>query len=133
MALKWWCPSCWADLAGPEERCRCGFDPAEYRPDYVERLIATLRHPIAERATHAAALLGQIGDPRAVGPLTGALSSSDPYLQAEAATALGRIGDPAAAPALARVLEEGSAPARSAAARALAALRRNGDERRAGR
>jgi HEAT repeat protein len=121
---QWWCPRCWRRLGGPGERCACGFDPASDDRDYVERLVATLRHPLGDRAVHAAATLGAIGDRRAVPGLLDALGAPDPYLQAEAARALGTLGDRRAAPALAELARTGSVPGRRAADDALAALDR---------
>jgi HEAT repeat protein len=90
----------------------------------VERLVATLRHPLGDRAVHAAATLGAIGDRRAVPALLDALGAPDPYLQAEAARALGTLGDRRAAPALAELARTGSVPGRRAAGDALVALDR---------
>jgi HEAT repeat protein len=120
--MTWWCPRCWAELAGPHEACACGYDPATDRRDLVERLADTLRHPLADRAVHAASVLGSIGDRRAVPALCAALRAADPYLQAEAAAALGGIGCPEAVEPLALLLEQGALPGRMAAVRALSAL-----------
>ena len=123
MSPRWWCSSCWADLPNPLARCaRCGFDPAADSRDFTDKLVATLRHPLPDRAVHAAATLGRLGERKAVPALCEALRAPDPYLQAEAAAALERLGDPRAVPALAGLLMDGGLPGRLAAARALGAL-----------
>ena len=48
-------------------------------------------------AHRAAAVLGRMSDPRAVGPLVAALGHADPRVRAECCTALGGLRDPATA------------------------------------
>jgi HEAT repeat protein len=65
-------------------------------PDYVEKLIAALRHEEPETTVRAAWILGRIADRRAVGPLIDAAGrGGDPEFLAAVVEALGRIGDPA--------------------------------------
>lgn len=125
MSLRWWCSSCWADLPDALARCpSCGFDPSADHRDFTDKLVATLRHPLPDRAVHAAEALGRRGERKAVPGLCEALRAPDPYLQAEAAAALERLGDDRAVPALAGLLMEGALPGRLAATRALRSFRR---------
>lgn len=55
---------------------------------------------------HAAATLGDIGDPCAVEPLIVALKDSDIHVRCAAARALGKIGDPRATEPLTLILKE---------------------------
>lgn len=65
-------------------------------PDYVEKLIAALRHEEPQTTVRAAWILGRIADRRAVGPLIDAAAGGgDPEFLAAVVEALGRIGDPA--------------------------------------
>lgn len=123
MSLRWWCTSCWQQLPDALARCAsCGFDPTTDPRDLTDKLAAALRHPLPDRAVHAAATLGGLGQRKAVPALCEAVRAPDPYLQAEAAAALERLGDARAVPALAGLLVAGALPGRLAAARALAAL-----------
>lgn len=71
----------------------------------------------------AAALLGKLGDPAAVGPLSRALSDGNKTVRWMAAQALARLGNPAAIPALKGLLSrETDGSVRTQAEKALAAL-----------
>jgi hypothetical protein len=71
----------------------------------------------------AAALLGKLGDPAAVAPLSRALSDGNKTVRWMAAQALARLGDPAAIPALKTLLtRESDGPVRTQAEKALALL-----------
>jgi HEAT repeat protein len=59
----------------------------------VEPLIALLSSRSSARL-HAAEVLGNIGDPRAVEPLTGALENGPPPLRRRAEAALEKLGRP---------------------------------------
>ena len=65
------------------------------------------------------ALLGRIGDPRSIGPLSDALRHSDEGVRREAARALARFDDPAARAALAEALAHPSATTRADTAAAI--------------
>lgn len=62
------------------------------------------RHREARR--FAAEALGQLGDARAVEPLSAALTADDKYLARQAAQALGQIGDPRAVESLIAALKD---------------------------
>jgi hypothetical protein len=71
----------------------------------------------------AAALLGKLGDPAAVAPLSRALSDSNKTVRWMAAQALARLGDPRAVPALkALLVRENDGPVRTQVEKALAIL-----------
>jgi HEAT repeat protein len=110
--------------APPEDRWGLAEDEG------VEALIRRLRSPEvdADAQADAAFSLGQIGDPRAVGPLIDALRDEDTIVRAEAAGALGGLGDRAAVDPLIRALYDAHWEVRSNAALSLGAL---GDSRAA--
>jgi HEAT repeat protein len=110
--------------APPEDRWGLAEDEG------VEALIRRLRSPAvdADAQADAAFSLGQIGDPRAVGPLIDALRDEDTIVRAEAAGALGGLGDRAAVDPLIRALYDAHWEVRSNAALSLGAL---GDSRAA--
>ena len=88
----------------------------------VELLVAVLNGPGWYVRSDVATALGQIGDPRAVGPLIGALGDSDEYVRAGAAEALGRIGDARAVEPLLKVLKDYPPRVNKAVAQALVLL-----------
>ena len=123
--LTFFCPSCRAGSRIDSGVCpRCGLSLDEARGDYVEKLIGlSLRHPVPSIPPMAAAILGRIGDRRAVEPLSRLLTeTADPALQEAAAEALGRLREAAAVPALIHCLRCGALRARLQAARSLASL-----------
>ena len=85
----------------------------------VEPLIRMLNADDARIRCEAAATLGEIGDPTAVGPLVGALADED--VAPVAADALVAIGEPAVAPVL-ELLEGGVGAARESAVEVLGRL-----------
>jgi HEAT repeat protein len=91
----------------------------------VEPLVRELcdhARPAANRRW-AAAILGEIGDRRAIRPLHDALADVDPELRARAAKALGRLRDlSSVGPLLDRLLNDPSSFVRTAVARALGSL-----------
>ncbi|NVM21381.1 MAG: HEAT repeat domain-containing protein [Desulfobacterales bacterium] len=91
----------------------------------VENLIAELKgeDPIARR--HAVRSLGEIRDPRSVGPLIVALNDADLLIQRHAVEALGKIKDPRAVEPLMAILDDENGPShvRMAAADALGRFR----------
>lgn len=73
----------------------------------VEALIKTLQHKKDPPAQNKAALaLGEIGDPRAVGPLIQALKDENDFVRLEAAEALGKIKDARAVKPLTQALKD---------------------------
>jgi HEAT repeat protein len=119
------CPECWAELPAAEQAVcpACGASLTEER-DFFEKLLRALWHPERTRAATAAAILGQLGDPRAVPPLIEvALHARDFGVQEAAVRSLGRLRDPRAIPALALLLRmESPLPVRLAVVEALAAF-----------
>ena len=105
MATRY-CPHCWAENAWSATTCRqCGaalLGPEVDGLPYVEQLLAALRHPEPETRARAAALLGEVGEPkdaRTVRALIDALSGTtdrdsrwDASLQVAAARSLGQLG-----------------------------------------
>lgn len=93
---RYYCPKCHHDF--PEELARCpdcGLDIKEYYDsrDYVDKLIAALRHPEPETPVRAAWLLGKIKDMRAVEPLIELVrETADVYAVRTGVEALGEIG-----------------------------------------
>jgi HEAT repeat protein len=106
------CPTCGADLhdlAGET---------------YEQKLIRALHHREPTVPIRAATILGELGSRAAVEALIEvAVSSADPYIQEAAVVALGRIRDSRALPCLDRLRREGMIPIRTAAHRAMKALR----------
>ena len=88
--------------------------------DFVEDLLAALRHPAPANRRHAAWILGELRERRAVGPLTEAMRGTrDPDLLEGAAEALGKIGDEAGVEPLAALLQGAFLGARVRAVEAL--------------
>ena len=60
--LTYYCPNCWIELSGDEERCPgCGYDLRAFEDlPYPEKLIRALHHPIPERRVMAAQILGEL-------------------------------------------------------------------------
>lgn len=91
------CPVCWRRLDADTKSCpACGTDIAGYlsQHDYVDLLIAALRHPDAGRRLLAAGILGERRETRALPALREILlgEARDVYLVKAAVVALGRIG-----------------------------------------
>ena len=94
---NYFCPRCWSELHEDRERCpRCNLNISEYLAgtDYIERLINSLRHPVADLRRWAAYLLGQLRDERAVRPLMALVRNEkeDLYVVRQAVRSLGLIG-----------------------------------------
>jgi len=86
----------------------------------VDPLVACLKHPHQAIPARAAAMLGRIGDPRALEPLVGILTGRPgTHAAAAAAKALGQIGDPRALAPLVTALNDGLSLTRMEAATAL--------------
>jgi len=107
MNVEYFCPRCWSRLPADLRccpACHANLSMLDHE-SYDEHLVRALWHPIAERATLAATILGQRGNGSAVGPLLHRYQEgADPYLVAAIARALIAIGTPKAHAAL-RLLE----------------------------
>jgi len=120
----YYCPGCWAKVDERSEYCpACGRFLAATEEDFVDKLIAAIRHPEPTRAGLAIQILSELrSEPRAILPLIDLLGiAKDAYVLKCAAVALGRFADRRATPALSRLLLNPAAPivARIAAADAL--------------
>jgi hypothetical protein len=85
----------------------------------VPLLIRRLSHADAQTRAAAALTLGNLADPRAVGPLCRALADPDAMVRYRAAYALGRLGDPRAVPSLSPLLQDPSPDVADVVMRAL--------------
>ena len=122
-----YCPHCWREVPAGAERCpHCGQATDDSDLPFVDRLLATLRHPEPTRAGLAIDILAErLHEQRAVEPMIALLATaSDAAILKQAAHGLGLLGDRRAVPALARLLAYGKAPlvARCEAALALGQL-----------
>ena len=109
------------DKGEPDEYAEPGRDVLEkIGAPAVDPLIACLKHPHQGVPARAATMLGRIGDPRAVEPLSAMLKErSGTHSAAAAAGALGKIGDPRAIAPLVAALGDMSSETRAEAAGAL--------------
>lgn len=119
-----YCPHCWTEIDEEAEQCpECGRPVAELETDFVDKLIAALRHPEPTRAGLAVHILGEmLQEPRAVEPLIDLVQARpDAHVLKLAVQALGRLRDVRAVPALVDLLEDPTAVvvARLAAVEAL--------------
>jgi len=125
-----YCPNCWAEVPEEAELCpACGHTLAVEGEEYVDKLIAALRHFEPTRAALAIQILSEmLAEPRAVMPLIELLDTAgDAYVLRSAVEALGRFADARAVPALARRLRDPATPVVVRVA-AVAALARIGGE-----
>jgi HEAT repeat protein len=99
-----------------------GFVPVSYSDDF-DTYIQWLSSPDRYHREYAAFKLGQIKDPRAVGPVIAALKDEDRNVREDAAIALGKIGDPSAVQPLIGVLNDFSVMVKIAAVNALGNLK----------
>ncbi len=107
-----YCPHCWSEIEEGTEHCsRCGRPVAEPEADFVDKLIAALRHPEPTRAGLAVHILGEmLREPRAIEPLIGLVRARpDAHVLKLAVQALGHLGDARAVPALVDLLEDPTA------------------------
>jgi len=88
----------------------------------IEPLISVLQHPDSDVRWKAAIALGEIRDPRAIGPLIRQLSDTDRFVKSRVAHALGMIGAPAVHP-LIQTLHDGDGNQRWGAAIALGGIK----------
>ncbi|MBN1812949.1 MAG: HEAT repeat domain-containing protein [Anaerolineae bacterium] len=117
--MSFYCPNCWAEVPEGAERCpACGRALTGRDEDYVDKLIAALRHFEPTRAALAIQILSEmLTEPRAIPPLIELLDTArDAYVLHSAAVALGHLAgvnrgalDPAV-PALARRLQDLETP-----------------------
>jgi HEAT repeat protein len=126
-ALTYFCWRCYGRNPRPAGECtECGGElAAPAGTGYDERLVWALGHPVRERATVAARILGRRRTRAARGPLRElALAPDDPYLAAVALESLVAIdGVDELRDLLERLARDGSAPVRAVAVGALAAGR----------
>jgi DNA-binding transcriptional MerR regulator len=80
------------------------------QPAAAATAVEQLGHPDAQRRRLMARLLGELGDPLAVGPLLELLDDPDPAVVTAAVTALGQVGDASAVPALVGLLADPAVP-----------------------
>jgi len=90
----------------------------------VDELIIALDHPAWDVRLRTAETLGQIGDRRAVKPLTRLLDDQVAYVRERAAETLGQIGDPRAVKPLANLLDDPDAHVRMQSKDAIANIGR---------
>lgn len=124
-----YCPRCWAENAYEAAYCvTCAADLRQPEPgDRVDRLIASLAHPVPDLRRMVAWLLGKTRDPRALQALAAgaqrAVDEKDWALLDGIVQGLAEFHSAETAPALTFIARHGPVGARSAAAEALAALR----------
>ena len=94
--MRYFCPECWRDFAEDFDRCpKCGFEirGAWDTKDYVDKLIAALRHPEQGTPIRTAWILGRRREVRALGALIELVRrTTDVYIATSAVEALGEIG-----------------------------------------
>jgi HEAT repeat protein len=98
----------------------------------VPVLVGRLQAAGSSEGLGIVAILGEIGDPRAVDPLIGCLKSRDHFMRGKAAVALGQIGDPRAIEPLKVRLQDKQAEVQEAAGQALDKLHWRPDKTPAG-
>jgi HEAT repeat protein len=111
--MSFYCPNCWAEVPEGAECCpSCGRSLTAEGEDYVDKLIAALRHFEPTRAALAIQILSEmLAEPRAILPLIELLDTAqDAYVLHSAVVALGRFADPRAVPALAQRTLDLTAP-----------------------
>jgi len=132
--MTFYCTNCWREVPESAALCpHCGDDiPARRaRADYVDKLIAALRHPEPTTPIRAAWILGERRERRAVESLLALVQeSSDAYVVEAAVEALGKIGDRCAWDALQAASVHPNPRVRGQALQALNRLQRGPDIRR---
>jgi HEAT repeat protein len=123
----YYCPACWAEVPEGSDRCpACGQSLAAGGEDFVDKLIAALRHPEPTRAAVAIQILSEmLAEPRAIQPLIDLLGTArDATVLRCAVVALERFADRRAVPALSGLLLAMTTPlvVRTAAVGALARI-----------
>ena len=100
---------------------------AKSKPRKFKQLLADLKSEEAKKRTHAADLLGECGDARAVEPLIAALADAEDKVRYQAAFSLGDLRAREALAPLVQVLAQDPAPSvRASAAMALEKIRGKG-------
>jgi len=95
---------------------KCGYNPKrQYQQSDISGLVRMLKSSDRYERNHAAAELGNRGDPAAVDPLIAALNDADPIVVLPAVIALGRIGDERAVDPLMKILRTREGACSSAA------------------
>jgi uncharacterized membrane protein YhaH (DUF805 family) len=121
-----------ADSSVRERAARALYNSRRREPRAVEPLLVALKDANRSVRFWATGALGEVGDARAVNPLTVVmLKDKDKGLRARAAEALGKIGDARAAKSLSAALKDDDEGVRTRAARALKKLRARPDEAQA--
>lgn len=96
-----YCPNCWAEVPEQATTCpHCYYNISERisQADYIDKLIAALRHKEPTTSLRAAWILGERGDQKAVPALIKIVrKANDAFLVESAVEALGKIGGSAAA------------------------------------
>lgn len=126
--MIFYCTNCWSMVLESAKMCPfCGDDitARQARADYVDKLIAALRHPEVGTPVCAAWILGERHERGAVEPLIALVhESSDPFIVEAAIEALGKIGDKAAREILTTALTHPNLRVRRKAEAAMTLLRR---------
>lgn len=121
--VTFFCPNCWHVVQEDTAHCpHCGVDiPLLLQGrDYIDMLIAALKHPEPQTPIRVATILGNLRTPRAVEPLLDLLEGdADIYQKAAAITALGKIGDRRAEAVLNHIVGNGPTTLRRVAQKAL--------------
>jgi len=127
--LVFFCPNCWSEVREDDEICpvcRRVIAPLD-RASYFDKLTRALRNPSADTRMRAAYLLGEIGDPRGIGPLAEILDRAGDkenlFFLREIAVALGKIDGKEAIPPLLRLMNNPSFLIREAALKSLSRLK----------
>lgn len=122
--MTFFCPKCWAQVAESARVCpQCKADIAEWKSqhDYVDQLIAALRHRVPTTPVLAAQVLGERREKKAVPALIDTLySTHDAYLAEAAAGALSKIDSADAIDAVRRALRHRFVQVRARAREAFA-------------
>ena len=99
-----YCPNCWAEVSEQATTCPHCYENISERisqTDYIDKLIAALRHKEPTTPVRAAWILGERREQKAVPALTKiAKKANDAFLVESAVKALGKIGGDAATAAV---------------------------------
>jgi HEAT repeat protein len=102
--VTFYCPNCWAEVSEHATLCpHCYADISERisQANYIDKLIAALRHKEPTTPVRAAWILGERREQKAVAPLAKIVKkASDASLVESAVEALGKIGGNAATAAV---------------------------------
>lgn len=98
--IRYFCPNCWSDFLEDLRNCpACGLDIEAFwdSRDWVDKLIVALGHPEQNVPIHAAWILGERRETRAIQALIALVRRApDVYTAVAAVRALGRIAAPEA-------------------------------------